>query len=277
MNRRYTEQDEALIRRLYPTCRLDSLAFRLGCSEKQLRAKAKTMGVKREGYERKPWTKRQLRYLINHYADTPMEVLMEKTGHKAGSIQNKAAGLKLRKSREFLADEGRRNANHPKSIARRFKKGQDPPNKGKRIEEFMSKDGIERSSRTRFKKGQLPHNTKPVGYERVDKKDGYVHMKVEMGRKLVLKHRYVWEQEHGEIPKGYVVTFIDGNKLNCSIENLQLISMRENMMRNQGNENPEKKAVRIAKLMASRKKSIERDKRRIHFGLEPLGRLVKKW
>jgi hypothetical protein len=277
MNRRYTEQDEALIRRLYPTCRLDSLAFRLGCSEKQLRTKAKRMGLKREVCKKNPWKKRQLRYLVKHYADTPMDVLEENTRHKASSIYYKASSLGLRKSREFIVETGRRNADHPKSVANRFKKGQEPANKGKRLEEFMSKEGIERSSRTRFKKGQAPRSMKPVGYERIDSKDGYVYVKVDSGRGFVLKHRWLWEQAHGEIPKGYVVTFIDGNKTNCTIENLRLISRRENLMRNQCNDSPEKKAARYAKISASIKKIIERDRRRIHFGLEPLGGLVKKW
>lgn len=39
----------------------------------------------------------------------------------------------------------------------------------------------------------------------------------------VPKHRYVWEQEHGEIPENKVILFKDGNTLDCRIENLFVV------------------------------------------------------
>lgn len=110
----------------------------------------------------------------------------------------------------------------------RFEKGQVPFNKGRK---GMCAKGCEK---TWFQKGHLPHNTKPIGYERITR-DGYVEVKVAMrpSRKdcndnFILKHRLVWEQANGPIPKGYVVTFKDGNKRNFDLDNLALISMAEN-------------------------------------------------
>lgn len=40
-------------------------------------------------------------------------------------------------------------------------------------------------------------------------------------------HRLIWEKHNGEIPKGYQIHHIDGNKLNNDISNLQLISAEE--------------------------------------------------
>ena len=168
MKRVWNDEKNALMRRLYPTAHLGSLAARLGVTEKALRSRAKVMGLKRRVNKKHPWTQRQIAYLTKHYADTPIDVLIVKTKHDQKSIWNKAKALGLRKSREFLAEVGRKCSQHPRSIATRFIKGQEPANKGKRIEEFMTADGIRRSSQTRFKKGQLPHNTKPIGYERVD-------------------------------------------------------------------------------------------------------------
>lgn len=37
------------------------------------------------------------------------------------------------------------------------------------------------------------------------------------------KGRMVWEEHFGEIPDGYQITFLDGNKTNCDISNLKLI------------------------------------------------------
>ena len=44
---------------------------------------------------------------------------------------------------------------------------------------------------------------------------------------------HVWEEHHEKpVLKGFVVRFISGNKKNCAIENLELISQRENRARN---------------------------------------------
>lgn len=85
-----------------------------------------------------------------------------------------------------------------------------------------------------FKKGSEPHNTKHNGYERITV-DGYVEVRVSKG-KFVLKHRLVWEKEKGKIPKNMIVVFKDGNPLNIAIENLELITKRDNMIRNQNRE-----------------------------------------
>jgi hypothetical protein len=42
----------------------------------------------------------------------------------------------------------------------------------------------------------------------------------------------VWIKKHGPIPKGIVVRFKDGDHLNCNIENLEMISRKENLLRN---------------------------------------------
>ena len=276
MKKKWTEKDDELMRRFYPTCRLDSLAFRLGVTYGSLKYRAQKLGLKREGYAKRKWTHRQMRYLVNHYADTPMDVLVQKTGHKVDSIYNKAQNLGLKRGQDWYVTCGLNVSKTPRSVATRFQKGHVPANKGKRLEEFMSADGIKRSSRGRFQKGQKAHNVKPVGYERIDK-DGYVFVKVEMGRKLVPKHRWVWEQAHGKIPKGHIIAFRDGNKQNCALENLQMMSLYENGLRHLRDETPEKRKERMAKINASRKEHIRRERIRIHFGLEPLGGLVKKW
>lgn len=109
----------------------------------------------------------------------------------------------------------------------RFKKGQEAHNKGK---PFIAGG---RSAETQFKKGHKPHNYKPVGTIIYDK-DGYKIIKVsDEGRqrdKWCFLHRHNWEKEHGEIPQGHIVIFLDGNKENCSLDNLALIDRKENIV-----------------------------------------------
>ena len=102
----------------------------------------------------------------------------------------------------------------------RFQKGHITHNKGK------SFHAGGRSAETRFKKGNMPFNYKPVGSTRISK-DGYTEIKVADPRKWMHLHRIVWEKEHGPIPKGHVVIFGDGDKTNICIENLLLISRGE--------------------------------------------------
>ena len=39
----------------------------------------------------------------------------------------------------------------------------------------------------------------------------------------MLKQRWVWEQEHGPIPKGWKVVFLDGSKDNFALDNLRAV------------------------------------------------------
>lgn len=97
-----------------------------------------------------------------------------------------------------------------------FKKGNVPHNKGKK---GVCAKGSEKGW---FKKGNVPVQHKEVGTERITK-DGYIEIKVEEPNKWMLKHRFVWEQENGKVPKGYIVIFKDGNRLNTGLENLILV------------------------------------------------------
>lgn len=99
-----------------------------------------------------------------------------------------------------------------------FKKGHIPANKGKK--------GVGGWAPTQFKKGHVPANYKPVGSERVSV-DGYVEVKVANSRKWKAKHRIVWQNANGPIPKGHVIIFADGNRQNIKLDNLLLISQRE--------------------------------------------------
>lgn len=110
-----------------------------------------------------------------------------------------------------------------------FKKGMTSHNKGKK----MSKEVYEKVSPTMFKEGNKPHNTHPIGTEMV-LSDGYVWVKIDdqpKAKKNVnwrQKHRLVWEEVNGPVPDGCLVIFLDGDKTNCSLENLHLVTKAQN-------------------------------------------------
>ena len=95
-----------------------------------------------------------------------------------------------------------------------FEPGLVPFNKGKTMPFHPN------SAKTRFKKGQLPHNTKHLGHERMSK-DGYVEISIAetnphtgYERRYVQKHRHLWEQANGPVPKGHALKCLDGDKTN---------------------------------------------------------------
>ena len=48
-----------------------------------------------------------------------------------------------------------------------------------------------------------------------------------------MKHRKVWEDNFGSIPKGYSIVFLDGDKTNYDISNLACLSKNEIARMNQ--------------------------------------------
>lgn len=126
-----------------------------------------------------------------------------------------------------------------------YKKGNDPYTKGKKWEEYMSPEALENAKKCLYPKGHVSENKLPLGTI-TKTKDGYLLIKVkEKGGqwdRWALLHRVLWEQANGPIPPGMMITFLDGNKDNVSLENLALISLAENaILRTKGyrSSNPE--------------------------------------
>lgn len=170
------------------------------------------------------WTQEEIdilsRLYPNHYAREIAGIL----GRGISSIYCKAQALGIESSREKIQRAGYEVSKSPASIASRFPKGHNPVNKGKRV----SPETYAKIQPTMFKKGQNPVNHRDVGSERVNV-DGYIEIKVAEPNRWRLKHRVIWEQVNGAIPKGFNVQFKNHNSQDCRIENLYLISKAEQM------------------------------------------------
>lgn len=129
-------------------------------------------------------------------------------------------GLDLKHSQivAYLKNHGLRSG-----VDAHFNPGHVPFNKGR-----VGVDGWEP---TQFKKGNKPHNYKPVGAERVNGSD-YVDVKIADPNKWKAKHLLVWEKMNGPVPKGHAVLFGDGNRRNFDLDNLILVSRKQLVMLN---------------------------------------------
>ena len=218
------------------------------------------------------WTRWEVDFLVKNYATRTSDDIAGWVHRSPGAVQSKAFCLGLRKSDDFMAEHTSRGW---------YKPGHRSHNKGRSQSEWMSEQGREISARTQFQPGtQRPNSPtfRQPGYECVRNEKGVkiIWIKPFDGRRMMPKHRWLWEQAHGAIPKGYNVQFKDGDTLNCVLDNLYLISRREQVRKNYDGQPAERKAETRRKINETRNNNIRRDRIRLRWGMETVGRLVKK-
>lgn len=219
----------------------------------------------------KMWTEEELQYLRENFSTSLTKDIAECLHRNFVYVGYKARKMGLRKDPQFIMKTNMDSL----ALAAKFVKGRIPFNKGKPRREWMSQEKIDKQSCHAFKKGHMPWTSHPVGYEAV--RDGYLKVKVAKKRRMVLKHRWVWEQAHGMIPKGNLIIFRDGNRMNCDLSNLQMVTRAEAMRMMIARETEEERKAKVERIHATRNKTIRRDRIRIHWGLEPKTKLVKNW
>lgn len=98
------------------------------------------------------------------------------------------------------------------------------------IKGAILRNGLNTGFTGKFEKGHVPATRSPDGSENIQ--GGYRKVKNAKDKKWESKHRLIWEKHNGEIPKDNVIIFADGNKNNCNIENLIMISKKEMLVMN---------------------------------------------
>lgn len=178
---------------------------------------------------KKFWTDAEIAILRARYPHELAANIAADLGRTLPQTYNKASRLKLHKTEAFRASRESSVFRQGQNIGAefRFQPGREAWNKG------IAFNPGGRSSETQFKEGSAPKNRRPVGSTRIDV-DGYVVIKIADGlNHWKLLHHQVWKQAHGEYPSpDMALIFKDGNKQNCDISNLELITRRENMLRN---------------------------------------------
>lgn len=184
-----------------------------------------------EKVKRKPpkiWSEEQKMILKRLYPDSTMQEMIAALNNEfdKDQIQKKSQKMGIKKSAAFrerfgLDENGRLTGKAA------------PHNKGKKFEVGG------RSAEFHFQKNNMPHNSVPVGTIRHEK-EGYLKIKIAERDKWELLHREVWKRENGAYPPdNCVIVFKDGNKENCDISNLEILTRQEFMLRNSMHRFPE--------------------------------------
>jgi len=160
--------------------------------------------------------------VIRRYPFESTALIAQDLGISRSKVYNIAYRYKLLKDPQYLktAASGRYKDGMRSGEAFQFKPGHTPYNKGKK----MPAETYEKVKKAMFKQGHKPANTKPVGTINVRADSSgrlYQYIKIKDSHWELLQ-RHVWMQANGEIPKGCVINFIDGNYLNCELSNLQV-------------------------------------------------------
>jgi hypothetical protein len=227
---KWTEAEKDFLRSNYKRLTYQEIAAELGKTRDQVKQAASRYKITVS----RAWPEQEIKILRELYPNTPTQHIADQLGKTLTPIYRMANQLGLKKSDEFNASDASGRISKENRIRRgleyRFPKGNVPANKGLRRPGWHSG----RMKETQFKKGCLSGRAKaiykPIGAERVTK-DGYLQRKVNndlpFQRRWQMVHRLVWEQHHGPIPDRHLIAFIDGNKLNCAIENLECVSREE--------------------------------------------------
>lgn len=180
---------------------------------------------------RRIWTDIEVEEFKRIYPDMKSSDVAKALNKDLKSVYNLAHSLKIRKSEQFMKTQNSgRIVGGELGVQYRFVKGQEPPNKGKKMPGIV----YSKAEKTMFKKGNLPHNTRSDGEISIRKdKRGvpYRFIRISKGKWIPFS-RYIYQIEIGDIPTGYVVKHKDGDTLNDSADNLKAISKRENAKEN---------------------------------------------
>lgn len=162
-------------------------------------------------------------FIQENYLLLPCKTIASQIGRSQTIVRTRLAQLGLRV---------------PEDVVERFKResrftiGREPKNKGKKMTPAL----VEKMRHTFFQKGHKPINTLFDGATSVRKdKNGHLYtwVRVSLG-KWRLKQVVEWETKYGPIPKGHVLRCKSHETTNPDPANWELISKRENAIRNSG-------------------------------------------
>jgi hypothetical protein len=227
MRHDWTKKQLNHLLKYYPTCShpRDLVAI-VGHTYSAVCNKARKLGLSRIVDTRRPNTDtpQSIHYLKTHYLTTNLNQMSIALGRGESYVKAALKRHHLVQPPELIRQF---------TLNSRFKPGTAPANKGKKQSEYLSAEAFERTKATRFKKGVKKQNELYDGAVRIRNKTGRKYQFVRIAKnKWKMLQVVIWEKANGPVPKGYCVVFKNDNTLDCSLDNLNIISRQENMKRN---------------------------------------------
>lgn len=161
------------------------------------------------------WTDENKQFVRDHYRDMTSREIAAKLGCTIAVVKN------FRWNNGLLLDAETQKQQRQKT---QFPKGLIPWNKGLKV--------FAHPNSSQFSKGHTPANTVSEGTVTIRNNKGQRYLWIKTADGWMMLNRFLWEQANGPIPKGMLIAFIDGDAMNCVLENLKLISMGDNARRN---------------------------------------------
>jgi hypothetical protein len=212
---------------------------------------------------RRIWTDEEIERLRELYPNQKTDNVAASLNRTVPQVYNKAIQLGLRKTPEYLAspDACRLRKGDNVGAENRFKRGQKSWNKGLKGLDIGGKA-------TRFKEGQMPHNTQPIGSYRITR-DGTLQRKISNDKGSNSKrwrgvHELLWIEANGPVPPKHIVVFKPGQRTaeldQITLDRVECISLAENMRRNTVHNYPPEIAKTIQLIGALNRKINRRQK-----------------
>ena len=240
--------------------------FNVGMTESQMKSykqnhklKSGTPGGLPKGYYSDTFPEPVVKYIQANYVGVGNKEMAERLNKEFGTSYT------TKQLNAYYKNHGLHSG-----LTGRFEKGHEPANKGKK---GYHAPGSEKGW---FKKGHAPQNKTPIGTIH-QRGDGYLWEKFGPGP-LDWKphHQLVWERAYGPQPEGHVIIFKDSDKTNCSLDNLELITMAESLemtrsgLRSTDPDHTETGLLIVRVKQAGRRRKKKLNKEDTHNGKEEL-------
>ena len=165
------------------------------------------------GAATKLYPKEVRQYISDHYSGTGPKAMTDKLNERFGTSYT------VSQIKAYY-----HNYHINSGLTGHFEKGCVPVNKGRKGMRVHPN-----SAATQFRKGNVPVNTYHIG-TLIERQDGYLYRKTGPGRfDWRQEHILVWEAVNGPLPEGCMLTFLDGNRKNISLDNLRVIDKKTNL------------------------------------------------
>ena len=212
MRKIWTRSDIAYLKLNYNSVSYTEIGNKLGRKATHISDKVSRMGWIRTCKRANLYSAGEDEYIKRNYETMSAEEIGKVLNRTAGSIDARRWVLNLKKDLTKVKNKGH------------FKKGHQPSNKGKKA--------LQPAPVTAFKKGHKPKNTLALGSLSVRTNHDVKNYFIKTEKGMVLLHHHNYIKKHGVIPCGHIVSFLDGDTLNCDISNLIAMTRAENIARN---------------------------------------------